>query len=180
MIVAVALAAVVVILVRRRRSGSPAVSAQTARPTPAEEAPTQIDDVFLLYKDGILIKHETLRLRPDVDTDILTGMLTAVQQFVKDSFQGEAEGDLDEIKVGQMHIHIGRGRWLLLATRVSGGVLATLSDQMKACIDDMETHHWDQLEDWDGDMAMAKVLGPYLKKLVRGEYALPPITPAAS
>lgn len=170
LLAATVLAALALILVRRRR-GSGEATSETAAPPPPTEPPTQIDDVFLLYHDSILIKHETLRLRPDVDTDILTGMLTAVQQFVKDSFQGEAEGDLDEIKVGQMHIHIGRGKWLILATRVSGGVLATLSEQMKACIEDMETHHWDQLEEWNGDMAMAKVLGPYLKKLIRGEYA---------
>ena len=169
LLAAAVLAALALILVCRRR-GSVEAASETAPPPPPAQPPTEIDDVFLLYNDGILIKHETLRLRPDIDTDILTGMLAVVQQFVKDSFQGEAEGDLDEIKLGEMHIYIGRGKWLILATRASGGALPTLSDQMKACIEDMETHHWDQLEDWNGDMAIAKVLGPYLKKLIRGEY----------
>jgi len=44
-----------------------------------------IEDVFLMYRDGRLIAHNTRRLRPDVDGDILSGMLTAVTAFVKDS-----------------------------------------------------------------------------------------------
>src|SRR5437016_1800872 len=69
-------------LVMRRRT---AAAPKPAVPTPAAKTKEAIiEDVFLLnHRDGILIKHETRRLRPNVDTDILTGMLTAVQQFVK-------------------------------------------------------------------------------------------------
>ena len=35
----------------------------------------------------------------------------------------------------------------------------------------MEDHHWDLLEDWDGDMGLARILTPYVNKLIRGEYA---------
>jgi hypothetical protein len=34
----------------------------------------------------------------------------------------------------------------------------------------MEDHHWDQIEDWDGDMGLARVLTPYIKKLIQGGY----------
>src|SRR5438552_2167599 len=56
----------------RRRSMEP------SRPSVEAASRSQdaiIEDVFLLNaKDGLLIKHETRRLRPDVDTDILSGM----------------------------------------------------------------------------------------------------------
>ncbi len=97
-------------------------------------------------------------------------MLTAVQQFVKDSFRSE-EGELDELTFGQMHILIGRGKWLILAAMITGDGTESMSEQIKRCIQDMEDHQWDQLEDWDGDMAIAKVLTPYTKKLIRGVYA---------
>jgi parallel beta-helix repeat protein len=168
LLIAIAAGAAILLLIRRRSASLQAVS--KAVPATASST-TEIDDVFLLYKDGILIKHETLRLRPEIDTDILSGMLTAVQQFVKDSFQSEDEGELNEITVGQMHLHIGRGKWLILAARVAGGDVATMNDQIRKAIQDMEDHHWDQLEDWDGDMGLSRVLGPYLKKLIRGEYA---------
>ncbi len=175
-VVAVALAAVAFFLLRRRSSG-PALEdlAEPPKPAPAaapSKSEAAIDDVFLLYRrDGVLIKHETRRLRPDIDTDILSGMLTAVQQFVKDSFHGEEGEELNEMTVGQMHILIGRGKWLVLAATITGGDIASMTAQIEKCVEDMETHNWDRLEDWDGDMDLAKALGPYLKKLIRGEYA---------
>ncbi len=59
-------------------------------------SPTIIDEIFLMTPDGLLLKHYTRRLRPDQDEDILAGMLTAVQTFIKESFDesgGPAEGD---------------------------------------------------------------------------------------
>src|SRR5207247_1085986 len=51
---------------------------------------TLIDDLFLLHKDGLLIKHYTRRLKPDVHSDVISGMLIAVQNFVNESFIGQA------------------------------------------------------------------------------------------
>src|SRR2546425_426264 len=99
---------------------------QRGAPKPAPAAAEKpkgdglIEDVFLLYNDGLLIKHETRRLKPDVDSDILSGMLTAVQAFVKDSFRSE-DAELNEMTFGQMHILLGRGEWLILAAIIGGG-----------------------------------------------------------
>jgi hypothetical protein len=158
-------------MILRRRTGG-----TTAPPAPAAEKESKaiIEDIFLLnHRDGVLIKHETRRLRPDVDTDILSGMLTAVQAFVKDALRGDDYADLNEMTVGHMHILIGRGKWLVLAARIEGDGTESWTGRIERCIKDMEDHHWDQLEDWDGDMALARVLAPYLKKLISGGYAQP-------
>ncbi len=174
-VIAVVLVAIGVFLLRRRGAAAPeavTLPPKPVAPAPAAKAEAAIDDVFLLHRsDGILIKHETRRLRPDIDTDILSGMLTAVQQFVKDSFRGEEGEELNEMTVGQMHILIGRGKWLILAATITGGDIESMTVQIEKCVQDMEDHNWDRLEDWDGDLEIAKVLGPYLKKLIRGEYA---------
>ena len=136
---------------------------------PKKEEQATIDDVFLLYHDGILIKHETRRLKPDIDTDILSGMLTAVQSFVKDSFRSE-EGHLDKMTFGEMHILIGRGRWLILAAMMGGEGTDSMAVQMQKSIEEMEAHHEQVIESWDGNMTLAKTLTPYIKKLIRGEY----------
>ena len=156
-----------------RRRGS-AAKAPPAAAAAEKESNAIVEDVFLLnHRDGVLIKHETRRLRPDVDTDILSGMLTAVQQFVKDALRGDDYADLNEMTVGHMHILIGRGKWLVLAARIEGDGSESWTGRIERCIKDMEDHHWDQLEDWDGDMALARVLAPYLKKLISGGYVPP-------
>lgn len=158
------------VMMRRRSVAAASKPALAPAAAPKRSTETTIDDVFLLYRDGLLIKHETRRLKPDIDTDILSGMLTAVQQFVKDSFRSE-EGDLDELTFGQMHILIGRGKWVILAAMIQGDGTDAMMEQVKRCVQDVEDHQWDQLDGWDGDMVIAKVLSPYVKKLIRGEYA---------
>lgn len=154
---------------------SPAAAAE-----PKKEEQATIDDVFLLYHDGILIKHETRRLKPDIDTDILSGMLTAVQSFVKDTFRSE-EGHLDEMTFGEMHILIGRGKWIILAAMIRGEGTDSMAKQMQKCIEEMEAHHAQVIEAWDGNMTLARVLSPYISKMIRGEYIsseyLPPPPP---
>jgi len=154
-------------MIMRRRAGRPASPAVA----PQKQTDAIVEDVFLLnHRDGVLIKHETRRLRPDVDTDILSGMLTAVQQFVKDALRGDDYAELNEMTVGHMHILIGRGKWLVLAARIEGAGSEMWTAQIERCIKDMEDHHWDQLEDWNGDMALSRVLTPYIKKLIQGGY----------
>src|SRR5437867_7657834 len=81
-------------------------------------------------------------------------MLTAVQAFVKDALRGDDYADLNEMTVGHMHILIGRGKWLVLAARIEGDGTQSWTSQIERCIKDMEDHHWDQIEDWDGDMGI--------------------------
>ena len=169
-LVGAAVAAAAFLILRRRG----AEASKPAAPPPTTAAKTSdaiVEDVFLLnHKDGLLIKHETRRLRPDVDMDILSGMLTAVQAFVKDALRGDDYADLNEMTVGHMHILIGRGKWLVLAARIEGDGSQSWTTQIERCIKDMEDYHWDQIEDWDGDMGLARVLTPYIKKLIQGGY----------
>ncbi len=167
LIVAAAVLASLFLLRGRLPMGAKAASAMP--PPPPKEEQATIDDVFLLYHDGILIKHETRRLKPDIDTDILSGMLTAVQSFVKDSFRSE-EGHLDEMTFGEMHILIGRGQWLILAAMIQGEGTDSMARQMQKGIEDMEATHGPLIEGWDGNMTLAKTLTPFIKKLIRGDY----------
>src|SRR5207247_2825979 len=98
------------------------------------------------HAHGTFIKRATRRPLPDADTDILTGLLTAVQQFVKEALRGDDYADLNEMTVGHMHILIGRGKWLVLAARIEGDGSEPWTVQIERCIKDMEDHPWDQLE----------------------------------
>jgi hypothetical protein len=150
-ILAAIVGAALFFIMRRRTATAPKPVAPA--PTIAKAKEAILEDLFLLnHKDGLLIKHETRRLRPDVDTDILTGMLTAVQQFVKDALRGDDYADLNEMTVGQMHILIGRGKWLVLAARIEGDGSPPWTASIERCIKDMEDH---------------------LKKLIDGGYSAP-------
>lgn len=131
---------------------------------------TIIDEVFLMYKDGRLIKHYTRRIKPDVDHDILSGMLTAVQDFIRDSFRGET-GDLNHMAFGRFQILMGHGRFITVAAVMMGDEIEPFRPQIIKAIDQMEAEYEIILRDWNGDIDQINVLGKYITDLIEGRYA---------
>jgi len=123
-----------------------------------------------MYRDGRLIKHYTRRIKPDVDQDILSGMLTAVQEFVKDTFRGE-DGELDQMNFGRFQVIMGRGRYITVAAVLIGEESEPFRPQIAKVVDDIEGDYEVLLRDWDGDVGELKVLGRYINDLIDGRYA---------
>jgi len=141
-------------------------------PESMKVGPPVIDDIFLMYKDGRLIKHYTRRLKPSIDQDILSSMLVAVQDFVKDSFErstGEG-GALDEMKFGEFKIVIGRGKWIIIAALVLGEGAGRLKVQISKAVNIIEKNYESLLIDWDGTIDRMRPLNKEMKDLIDGEY----------
>jgi len=168
---AVALAFLIVSFRRHQRSdrGSPAKPEPAAVAAPSNPSGT-LQDVFLLHRSGLLLKHYTRRMRPNMDSDVLSGMLVAVQEFIKDSFRGEA-GSLDEIRfVGGMAIKVLEGKWTIIAAVVQGESGAPHTLQMQAALKDLEARYEDLLIDWDGTMDRIPEVDRIMQRLIDGGY----------
>ena len=133
------------------------------------ERNTSIEDIFLLHRSGLLLKHYTRRLRPNMDSDVLSGMIVAVQEFIKDSFRGEA-GSLDEIRFGDLRIQLIEGKWTILAGLVRGAAPPDYTAQMRAALRDLESRYEDLLIDWDGTMDRIPEVDRIMTRLVEGGY----------
>jgi tetratricopeptide (TPR) repeat protein len=115
-----------------------------------------IEELFLIYRDGRLIHHNTRRLRPEVDNQVLGGMLIAIQHFVGESFREKdaAKGDiLNELRYGKTRILIEGGRWVHLALVISGEEPEDLRPRMRKVLTDIEEKYRSTLENWDGDIS---------------------------
>lgn len=123
---------------------------------------TVIEDIFLLYNDGRLIKHSTRRLKPTVDSDVLSGMLVAVQEFVKDALKTEEGESLDEIKIGGMKIHIIHGRFISVALLVQGDDVEGVTQKVQEMVEGIEAKHENILCKWDGKLS---TLNPVVKQI---------------
>jgi len=128
-----------------------------------------IEEVFLIYKDGRLICHNTRRLKPDLDKDVLTGMLTAVQSFVRDSFAGEEKGVLNELKYGNLKILMENGPRANLAVVIAGTEPASLRLNMRALLTGIHQKYMPLLDDWDGDTGTMKELKRQIGQLIPEE-----------
>ena len=83
------------------------------------EATYLVEDVFLIHSDGRLIAHYSRKFREEIDEDIFSGMLTVVQDFVKDSFKSRSRVGMKRLDFGDSKILIERSPHTFLATVVS-------------------------------------------------------------
>jgi len=150
-------------------NGEPEAVAPDGAPLPVDEDRSSIDKIFLLSPDNILMTHYTRKSASDMDPDILSSMLMAVQAFVKDSLQTQ-DGTLDELKFGKMTIIIRRGEHITIAAMVSGPDPKEFRPQVQAAVEDIETMHRGLIEGWDGDMESTRPLDDNMKRLVLGKY----------
>ena len=109
----------------------------------------RIDELFLLHRSGELIRHHSRSLRADVDSDVLSAMLVAVQNFVKESFNFRA-GDLEELKFGNQKIMLIHGEHVILAAVIAGPFPQRLVPGMRSALEEVETRFGSSLDDWSG------------------------------
>jgi hypothetical protein len=134
----------------------------------AFEEPFKIEEVFLITNSGLLIRRVSREANIDMDDDILSSMLTAVKEFVKDSFRSKSEeGELDELQYGQMRIILEYGNDLYMAVLVKGQESKTLRPTMKKILRLMHRKYAKAFDSWDGDLARFRGCEPLLKTLLR-------------
>ncbi len=124
-----------------------------------------VDDVYLIDESGTLIYHATRRLKPDMDEDILSSMLVAIQEFVKDAFKGEEGASLKSMEFGNKKISIHKGKHLILATISSTKLSKKIEEKAAKILEEIEEKYRDVLANWDGDVSAFKGVGDILKKL---------------
>jgi hypothetical protein len=132
-------------------------------------SPTIIDEIFLMTPTGLLLKHYTRRLRPDQDEHIMAGMLTAVQNFIKESFD-EHGGRLKEIRFENYDILVSHSKTVVIAAIISTKKPEKLRLQLKEVTEEIEEQFGDRLTEWSGDMRDIAGVDHVLKQLISGKY----------
>jgi uncharacterized repeat protein (TIGR01451 family) len=112
----------------------------------------QIEDAFLVYHDGVLISHLSRSIMKDKDEDVLSGMLTAVQEFVRDAFRYGEHRELHHMDFGDYRILIEQGRLVYLAVVYRGGDSAGMRKRVRSVIDRIESAYGKALENWNGEL----------------------------
>ena len=85
------------------------------------------------------------------DSDLISGMLTAIRDFVQDAFgRGEA-GQLEEIDYGDLRILIEAGKYTYIAAVVEGFEPLGYRGQVRDVLYRIEHNHFRHLRRYDGD-----------------------------
>jgi hypothetical protein len=112
-------------------------------------APYKIQEMYLIYNDGRMISS-LMDEEAKVDSDIMSSMLTAINDFVKDSFQ--TSGNLGSIDYGENQIILERGKHSILASVVYGEANRDLRSRMGRALTKIEGDYASKLRSWDGDV----------------------------
>lgn len=119
---------------------------------------SRIDEIFMMTKAGILINHFSNETTSEIDEDILSGMLTAVQSFVTDSFQ-KKQTVLKELRMGDFNILIVQGEYLTVVIISPEENLKPLEEPVNAMIEQLEKINLDLLKQmggmWEGTLVGA-------------------------
>ena len=111
----------------------------------------KIDQLFLLHDSGMLIRHYSNGRGLQRDSDIMSGMLIVLQEFVRDSFN-DPRGSLEEVRFGQQRVLMARGRHSIMAAVVTGKRLNGLPVRLRRAVAGFEETHMDALSRWNGNL----------------------------
>ena len=112
----------------------------------------QVEQVFLIHREtGLLLTHLG---RDDVNSqnpDLVSSMLSAINDFVGDSFEVEANRTLDSIEVGEISIWIEPGPDAILAVAIRGEAPNSLRTTMQQTLEQVQTELGELLAGFRGD-----------------------------
>ena len=138
----------------------------------------RVEQVFLVHRrSGLLLAH--VGGASAEDPDLVSGMLTAIQDFVKDSFAGGDGSQLDELQAGEHRILIEQGPHAFAAAVIRGlAPAATIRDPLRALLQTLHAEYAADLVDFDGDSAPFAALHPELQACLLEQRVSPPDTAA--
>lgn len=125
-----------------------------------------ISELFVLHKNGLLLRHYSDSLRTDIDRDILGGMLVGVQDFVKQTLATK-EGTLDQMRYGDYTIFFVRGTDVIAAAVVREGDAESVQYQVMDALQEFEERYRTTLKNWTGDANAFPGIDKCFEKVLR-------------
>lgn len=130
----------------------------------------RVEQVFLIHRHtGLLLHHVAApSVAPDAaDADMVSGMLTAIQDFVRDSFGAKASEALESLEVGDLTVWVEQGPQALLATVIRGNAPQDFRAVLQDAIETIHLQQAEALATFQGDAAPFEASRPVLESCLR-------------
>ncbi len=113
--------------------------------------PFVVQDMMLIHNDGFLITRLAHHAEGEIDQDVMSGMLTAVLNFVEDSM-GTSADSLKTFGFKEYQVVVSRGQKVFAAVVFKGDQPNDIDKPMKEFIDTVERVYRKKLANWTGDI----------------------------
>jgi OOP family OmpA-OmpF porin len=126
----------------------------------------RVEQVFLIHTEtGLLLSHAWAPDLAASDPDLISGMLTAIRDFVADSFSPERDaGGLRQFSVGELTVIVEQGPRAMIAAVVRGQAPDTLLARLQDTLETIHLQFSAPLADFDGDAAPLASVRPLLEE----------------
>ena len=112
----------------------------------------QVEQVFLIHKDsGLVLQHVEAKTAVSQDPELVSGMLTAIKDFVQESFGGQKDESLDTLRVGDRSVWIEHGAHAILAAVVRGNPPIDLQVIFRDALAEIHFKQSEEMEKFEGD-----------------------------
>ena len=124
----------------------------------------RVEQVFLIHREsGLLLQHASSIDEAFQDADLVSSMLTAIQDFVRDSFNQDAGQSLETVQMGDITLWIEQGPKAILAGAIQGNAPEGLRLKFKDALESIHLEKQVELEQFDGDAAVFDSTRPFLE-----------------
>lgn len=128
----------------------------------------RVEQVFLIHKKtGILLQHAALKTAESQDGEMVSAMLTAIQDFVHDSFQTSTDATLDSLKVRDFQIWIENSPDAILAAVIRGNAPLSLREIFLEAIEQIQFEQETDLQKFKGDTGVFEDTKPVLQECLQ-------------
>lgn len=136
----------------------------------------RVEQVFLIHREnGLLLQYVCRPGQAAQESDLVAAMLTAVQDFVRDSFAEAGGQELETVELGEFNLWIAHGPAALLAAVVSGSPPPELRDRLQQTLEEIHQEFAPVLAAYDGNTEALSGARPRLEACLLGKQ---PQTPA--
>jgi outer membrane protein OmpA-like peptidoglycan-associated protein len=129
----------------------------------------RVEQVFLIHREtGLLLQHVARSDQLVQDSDLVSGMLTAIQDFIRDSFAGTSGRDIETIELDEFNLWVQHGPSAILAAVVSGVPPPELRNVLARTLEQVHAEYGPALASFHGDGAAFAATRPLLDSCLLG------------
>lgn len=131
----------------------------------------RVEEVFLIErKSGLVLQHMVAEGVVGQEADMVSAMLTAIQNFVQSSFNVETGDSLETLHFGELTILIEQGPQATLAGVIRGHPPKELKFVFQEAIEKIHLKFARALNSFQGDISAFEASQPYLEACLQAQY----------
>ena len=112
----------------------------------------RVEQVFLIHKKtGLLLNHVVAEGISGQGEEMISGMLTAIQEFVRDSFGQKQDDGLESLRIGDLTVWIEQGSGAILAGVIRGAPPMELREVFQETLETIHAQFSELLQTFTGD-----------------------------